>query len=79
VDRRAVDAFYGEDDVVAVTFTHGRFQLIEPADGLRRDSGVLECEDGAASVASFLAAVLAGIYLCSVCSCQEILSRNGRG
>jgi hypothetical protein len=23
--------------------------------------------------------VLTGIYLCSVCSCQEILRRNGRG
>jgi hypothetical protein len=34
---------------------------------------------GAASVASFLAAVLAEIYLCNVCSCQEILRRNGRG
>jgi hypothetical protein len=37
------------------------------------------CEGGAASVASFLAAVLAAIYLCNVCSCQEILRRNGRG
>eukprot|EP01047_Picozoa_sp_COSAG01_P029631 COSAG01_NODE_2037_length_8579_cov_119.860849_10_plen_185_part_00 len=35
--------------------------------------------DGAASVASFLAAVLAKIFLCNVCSCQEILRRNGRG
>jgi pimeloyl-ACP methyl ester carboxylesterase len=34
---------------------------------------------GAAAVASFLAAVLTRIYLCSVCSCQEILRRNGRG
>eukprot|EP01047_Picozoa_sp_COSAG01_P038722 COSAG01_NODE_3158_length_6489_cov_2.264945_2_plen_155_part_00 len=34
---------------------------------------------GAASVASFLAAVLAEIHLCNVCSCQEILRRNGRG
>jgi iron complex transport system substrate-binding protein len=34
---------------------------------------------GAASVASFLAAVLTEIYLCNVCSCQEILRRNGRG
>jgi hypothetical protein len=34
---------------------------------------------GAASVASFLAAVLTAIYLCNVCSCQEILRRNGRG
>ena len=33
----------------------------------------------AASVASFSAAVLTGIYLCTVCSCQEILRRNGRG
>jgi hypothetical protein len=34
---------------------------------------------GAASVASFVAAVLSEIYLCNVCSCQEILRRNGRG
>jgi hypothetical protein len=34
---------------------------------------------GAASVASSLAAVLTEIYLCNVCSCQEILRRNGRG
>jgi hypothetical protein len=34
---------------------------------------------GAASVVSFLAAVLAEIYLCNVCSCQEVLRRNGRG
>eukprot|EP01047_Picozoa_sp_COSAG01_P089904 COSAG01_NODE_21883_length_881_cov_0.791560_1_plen_157_part_00 len=34
---------------------------------------------GAASVASFLAAVLAELYLCSLCSCQEILRRSGRG
>jgi hypothetical protein len=26
-----------------------------------------------------VAAVLAEIYLCGVCSCQEILRRNGRG
>jgi hypothetical protein len=34
---------------------------------------------GAAAVASFQAAVLAEIYLCNVCSCQEMLRRNGRG
>eukprot|EP01047_Picozoa_sp_COSAG01_P048128 COSAG01_NODE_4660_length_4842_cov_22.777567_8_plen_70_part_00 len=34
---------------------------------------------GAAAVASCLAAVLSEIYLCNVCSCQEILRRNGRG
>eukprot|EP01047_Picozoa_sp_COSAG01_P059075 COSAG01_NODE_7046_length_3377_cov_4.561853_3_plen_66_part_00 len=34
---------------------------------------------GAASVASFQAAVLTEIYLCNVCSYQEILRRNGRG
>jgi hypothetical protein len=34
---------------------------------------------GAASAASFLAAVLAEIYLCNVCSCQEVLRRNERG
>jgi hypothetical protein len=31
------------------------------------------------AVASFLAAVLTEIYLCDVCSCREILRRNGRG
>jgi hypothetical protein len=41
---------------------------------------VLEDDWGAASVASFVAAVLAEIYLCNVCSCREImLRRNGRG
>jgi pyrroline-5-carboxylate reductase len=34
---------------------------------------------GAAAVASFLAAVMTEIYLCDVCSCQELLRRNGRG
>ena len=34
---------------------------------------------GAASVASFLAAVLTEIYLCNVCSCQGILRRYERG
>jgi WD40 repeat protein len=34
---------------------------------------------GAVAVASFLAGVLAEIYLCGVSSCQEILRRNGRG
>jgi beta-glucosidase-like glycosyl hydrolase len=34
---------------------------------------------GAASVASFQAAVLTDIYLRNVCSCHEILRRNGRG
>jgi hypothetical protein len=33
----------------------------------------------AASVASFVAAVVAEIYLCAVCPCQEMLRRNGRG
>jgi hypothetical protein len=36
-------------------------------------------DTGAAAVASFLAAVLTEIYLCNVCSCPEILRRNGRG
>jgi SWI/SNF-related matrix-associated actin-dependent regulator 1 of chromatin subfamily A len=36
-------------------------------------------EQGAAAVASFLAAVLTEIYLCNVCSCPEILRRSGRG
>jgi hypothetical protein len=34
---------------------------------------------GAAAVASVEAAVVTEIYLCDVCSCQEILRRNGRG
>eukprot|EP01047_Picozoa_sp_COSAG01_P053602 COSAG01_NODE_5763_length_4048_cov_1.373259_3_plen_116_part_00 len=34
---------------------------------------------GATSVASVWAAVVTEIYLCNVCSCQEILRRNGRG
>jgi hypothetical protein len=33
---------------------------------------------GAAAIASFVAAALTEIYLCGVCSRQEILSRNGR-
>jgi hypothetical protein len=33
----------------------------------------------AATVASLLAAILAEIYLCNVCSCHAILRRNGRG
>jgi hypothetical protein len=33
---------------------------------------------GAAAVASFLAAALAEIYLCGICSCQEILRRRRR-
>jgi hypothetical protein len=33
---------------------------------------------GAASVASFEAGVLTEIYICNVCSCQEILRRHGR-
>eukprot|EP01047_Picozoa_sp_COSAG01_P080671 COSAG01_NODE_15776_length_1300_cov_16.487094_2_plen_93_part_00 len=32
-----------------------------------------------ADAASFLATVLTEIYLCGICSCQEILRRNGRG
>jgi hypothetical protein len=39
-----------------------------------------EWNPGAASVASFVAAVVAAeIYLCDVCPCQEMLRRNGRG
>jgi hypothetical protein len=34
---------------------------------------------GVASVASFLTAVFTDIYLCNVCSCQEILRHDGRG
>jgi hypothetical protein len=34
---------------------------------------------GAAAVASFWAAILAEMHLCNVCSCQEVLRRNGRG
>jgi hypothetical protein len=42
-------------------------------------SHTAERRPGAAAVASFLAAVLTEIYLCDVCSCHEILRRNGRG
>jgi hypothetical protein len=42
--------------------------------------GVMDAhEAGATSVASFLTAVLTEIYLCNVCSRQEIPRRNGRG
>jgi hypothetical protein len=43
------------------------------------DEPVLAANLGAAAVASFEAALLTEIYLRSVCSCQEILRRNGRG
>eukprot|EP01047_Picozoa_sp_COSAG01_P070479 COSAG01_NODE_10694_length_2103_cov_2.049955_1_plen_221_part_00 len=46
---------------------------------LPRAARITASAAGAAAVASFLAAVLAEIYLCHVCSCQEILRRNGRG
>jgi hypothetical protein len=36
-------------------------------------------DEGAASVASFLAAVVTETYLCTVRACQETLRRNGRG
>jgi hypothetical protein len=36
-------------------------------------------DGGAAAVASFLAAVVTGIYLCNACSGQEMLRRHGRG
>jgi ubiquitin-activating enzyme E1 C len=39
----------------------------------------LQLKVRAAAVASCLAAVLTEIYLCGICSCQEILRRNGRG
>jgi hypothetical protein len=42
-------------------------------------NGVQLAGGGAASAASFLAAVLTEIYPCNVFSCQEILRRNGRG
>jgi tRNA U38,U39,U40 pseudouridine synthase TruA len=46
----------------------------------RTDRGVHALANaGAAALASFSAAVLTEIYLCNVCSCQEILRRNGRG
>eukprot|EP01047_Picozoa_sp_COSAG01_P020881 COSAG01_NODE_1195_length_11304_cov_118.555823_4_plen_244_part_00 len=45
-----------------------------------RDKGARNADTaGAAAVASILAAVLTDSYLCGVCSCQEILRRNGRG
>jgi hypothetical protein len=45
--------------------------------GARRLPG--SCSVPAALLQSFLAAVWAEIYLCDVCSCQEILRCNGRG
>jgi hypothetical protein len=39
----------------------------------------LAARGGAAAAASFVAAVLTEIYLCTVCSCHDILGRNGRG
>jgi hypothetical protein len=45
----------------------------------RTGSAVRMFNLGAASVASFLAAILTEIYLCNVCSDQEILRHNGRG
>eukprot|EP01047_Picozoa_sp_COSAG01_P023244 COSAG01_NODE_1401_length_10450_cov_100.148198_12_plen_300_part_00 len=57
----------------APTVTQAQFaQLVRAEAGLR-------VRLGAAAVASFLAAVSAEMYLCNVCSCQEILRRNGRG
>jgi hypothetical protein len=46
---------------------------------LKRTLGRGSCFGAAAAVASILAAVLTEMYLCDVCSCQEILSRSGRG
>jgi hypothetical protein len=45
----------------------------------RPDGGGEDHAQGAAAVASCLAAALTEIYLCNVCSCQERLRRNGRG
>eukprot|EP01047_Picozoa_sp_COSAG01_P033534 COSAG01_NODE_2472_length_7625_cov_9.664895_4_plen_89_part_00 len=39
----------------------------------------ISARSGAVAVASFWAAGLTEIYLCNVCSCQEISRRNGRG
>jgi hypothetical protein len=56
---------------------HGTAGEVAPAiarSGLRRGRSA---DSGAAAVASFLAAVLTEIYLCGVCSCQELLRRKG--
>jgi ectoine hydroxylase-related dioxygenase (phytanoyl-CoA dioxygenase family) len=47
--------------------------------GTLRIAAVCEWQLGAASVASFVAAGPAEIYLCNVYSCHEILKRHGRG
>jgi hypothetical protein len=47
--------------------------------GRQRCELVVAGPEGAASVASFLAAVLTEIYLCNFCAYQEILRRIGRG
>jgi hypothetical protein len=56
----------------------GRRRSTQPGYATSR-TGAGRSSSGAASVASFVAAVLTEIYLCNVCSCQEILRRNGRG
>jgi hypothetical protein len=47
--------------------------------GLLRQLAEAYTQAGAAAVAAVLAAVLTEIYLCGVCSRQEILRRHGRG
>jgi hypothetical protein len=53
----------------------------QSGDGCAPKDGARLCRSCAfgrcGAVASFLAASLTDIYLCNVCSCQEILRRNG--
>jgi hypothetical protein len=67
---------------------HPAFEQLVAADGqvmyAHRTQGIAYAafpvaqRQGAAAVASFLAAVLAEIELCNVCSCQEIWRRHGQ-
>jgi hypothetical protein len=82
--RRAAEQLEAEQ-VAAVAVAASRAELAEVQAGQlrselagQRDS-VAEAEQVRAAVASFEAAVLTEIYLCNVCSCQEILRRSGRG
>jgi hypothetical protein len=53
------------------------WEVIETRDGRAAPDPL--SPGGAASVASFVTAVFTELYLCNVCSCQEITRRNGRG
>jgi hypothetical protein len=70
VARSCRRALFSSDNVIPHELGAGQ----EAFSWYRRDHSL-----GAAAVASFLAAVLTEIYLCNVCSYQEILRSNKRG